>query len=55
MAKLTFEVPEDLLGDVYHAVGAVLQRAQDELDELDELSGRTSSAAQEDHDDAVQP
>jgi hypothetical protein len=33
MVKLTIEVPESLVGDIYMAVGRVLQRGQDELDE----------------------
>jgi hypothetical protein len=33
MVKINIEVPEDLVGDIYLAVGRVLQRGQDELDE----------------------
>ena len=33
MVKVTVEVPEALIGDIYIAVGRVLQRGQDELDE----------------------
>jgi len=34
VVKVTIEVPEALVGDIYMAVGAVLQRGQDELDEV---------------------
>lgn len=33
MAKITIEVPEELVGDIYIAVGRVLHQGQDELDE----------------------
>ncbi len=33
MVKITVEVPESLVGDIYMAVGRVLQNGQDELDE----------------------
>ncbi len=33
MAKITVEVPESLVGDIYIAVGRVLRDGQDELDE----------------------
>ena len=33
MAKITVEVPEELVGDIYIAVGRVLQEGQRELDE----------------------
>ena len=33
MVKITVEVPEDLVGDIYMAVGQVFQRDQEELDE----------------------
>lgn len=36
MAKITVEVPEDLVGDVYIAVGRVLQDAQDDLEDAAE-------------------
>lgn len=36
MVKISVEVPEELVGDIYVAVGAVLQRGQDELDEATE-------------------
>jgi hypothetical protein len=36
MVKITVEVPESLIGDIYMAVGRVLQDGQDELDEAAE-------------------
>ena len=33
MVKVTVEVPEALVGDIYVAVGKVLQYGQEELDE----------------------
>jgi hypothetical protein len=36
MATISIEVPEALVGDIYIAVGRVLQRGQDELDEAAE-------------------
>lgn len=36
VVKITVEVPEDLVGDIYVAVGDVLRRGQDELDEVTE-------------------
>lgn len=39
MAKVTIDVPEELLGDIYVAVGEVLQRAQAEEEEEEEQSG----------------
>jgi hypothetical protein len=36
MAKITVEVPESLVGDIYMAVGRVLQDAQDQLDDAAE-------------------
>jgi hypothetical protein len=47
MVKITVEVPEELVGDMYVAVGAVLQRGQDELDEATEQA----SGSQTDDDD----
>lgn len=36
MIKITVEVPEELVGDIYMAVGTVLRRGQAELDEATE-------------------
>lgn len=36
MVKVTIEVPASLVGDIYIAVGRVLQHGQDELDEAAE-------------------
>ena len=36
MVKITVEVPEQLVGDIYLAVGRALQLGQDELDEATE-------------------
>ena len=33
MVKVTIEVPEAVVGDIYIAVGRVLQRGQEELDD----------------------
>jgi hypothetical protein len=33
MVQVTLEVPEALLGDIYIAVGTVLERARDEADQ----------------------
>ena len=38
MAKVTIEVPEVLVGDIYMAVGTVLQLGQDELDKATALA-----------------
>jgi hypothetical protein len=43
MVKITIEVPESLVGDIYMAVGHVLQNGQDELDE--------ATASRRDEDD----
>lgn len=47
MVKVTIEVPEVLVGDIYIAVGRVLQHGQDELDEA---TGR-ATPGQKDEDD----
>jgi hypothetical protein len=47
VVKITVEVPEELVGDIYVAVGAVLQRGQDELDEAAEQA----AGSQRDADD----
>jgi len=49
MVKITVEVPEELVGDIYLAVGAVLRRGQDELDEA------TEQAAPSQRDDDDEP
>jgi hypothetical protein len=36
VVKITIEVPEELVGDIYLAVGRALQLGQDELDEAAE-------------------
>jgi hypothetical protein len=36
VVKITVEVPEELVGDIYVAVGAVLRRGQEELDDATE-------------------
>jgi hypothetical protein len=36
VVRITVEVPEELVGDMYVVVGAVLKRDQDELDEAAE-------------------
>jgi hypothetical protein len=36
MVKVTLEVPEPLLGDIYIAVGKVLRSGQDDWDEVSE-------------------
>jgi hypothetical protein len=36
MVQISVEVPEELVGDIYMAVGAVLRRGQVELDEATE-------------------
>ena len=47
MAKITVEVPEELVGDIYVAVGAELERGQHELDEATEQA----AGSQRDDDD----
>lgn len=49
MVKITVEVPEELVGDIYIAVGAVLQRGQDELDEATEQA----AGSQRDDDEPI--
>jgi hypothetical protein len=49
MVKVTVEVPEELVGDIYLAVGAVLERGQHELDEA------TEQAAGRHRDDDDEP
>jgi hypothetical protein len=52
VVKVTIEVPEALVGDIYLAVGRVLERGQDELDEA---TGRaTPSQIDEDDEPADQ-
>ncbi len=46
MAKITVEVPESLVGDIYIAVGRVLRDGQDELDEA-----QASRKEEEEEDD----
>jgi hypothetical protein len=49
MVKITVEVPESLVGDIYLAVGEALQRGQDELDEAtaDREEGRDDESTDE--------
>jgi len=47
VVKITVEVPEELVGDIYVAVGHVLQLGQDELDEATEHA----AGSQRDDDD----
>jgi hypothetical protein len=47
VVKITVEVPEELVGDIYLAVGRALQLGQDELDEATEQA----SGSQRDDDD----
>jgi hypothetical protein len=47
VVKVTVEVPEWLVGDIYHAVGRVLELGQDELDE----ATRQATPSQRDDDD----
>ena len=47
MVKITVEVPEDLVGDIYLAVGRALQLGQDELDAATE----PTAPSQRDDDD----
>jgi len=47
MVKITVEVPEELVGDIYLAVGRALQLGQDELDEATEQA----AGSQRDDDD----
>lgn len=47
VVKVTVEVPQELVGDIYVAVGAVLRRGQDELDEATEQA----AGSQRDDDD----
>ncbi|HET7016666.1 MAG TPA: hypothetical protein VFI65_22280 [Streptosporangiaceae bacterium] len=46
MVKITVEVPEPLVGDIYMAVGRVLRDGQDELDEA-------AAGEEEDDDESV--
>ena len=48
MVKISVEVPEDLVGDIYVAVGAVLQRGQDELDDA---TGQAAGSHRDDDDE----
>jgi len=47
VVKITVEVPEHLVGDIYLAVGRALQLGQDELDQAIEQAARS----QQDDDD----
>lgn len=47
MVKITVEVPEQLVGDIYLAVGRALKVGQDELDEATEQA----APSRRDHDD----
>jgi len=47
VVKITVEVPEQLVGDIYVAVGHALQLGQDELDEATEQA----AGSQRDDDD----
>jgi hypothetical protein len=40
MVKVTLEVPESLLADIYIAVGALLQRGQEEAAAEEDSEGR---------------
>jgi hypothetical protein len=48
VVKVTIEVPEALIGDIYMAVGRVLQLGQDELDEA---TGRAAPRQRDDDDE----
>lgn len=50
MAKVTIEVPESLLGDVYIAVGRVLRLAEDVRDDE---PGQADAAGPDGDDDAA--
>lgn len=43
MVMITVEVPEELVGDIYVAVGRVLKLGQDELDEATEQAAGSQS------------
>jgi hypothetical protein len=47
VVKITVEVPEQLVADIYMAVGRAIQLGQDELDEATEQA----AASQRDDDD----
>jgi hypothetical protein len=48
MVKVTVEVPEELVGDIYVAVGRVLELAQYELDEA---AGQAAGSQGDDDDE----
>lgn len=48
MVKITVQVPEELVGDIYMAVGRVLQLGQDELDEA---TGQAAGSHRDDDDE----
>jgi hypothetical protein len=47
MVKITVEVPEQLVGDIYLAVGRALRHGQDELD----AAAERAAGSQRDDDD----
>jgi hypothetical protein len=48
MVRITVEVPEQLVGDIYLAVGRALELGQDELDEATE---QAAGSQREDYDE----
>lgn len=52
MVKVTIQVPEALVGDIYIAVGAALRRGQDELDKA---TGRPTPAQRNEDDEPADP
>ncbi|MGB6457528.1 MAG: hypothetical protein WBH47_23900 [Streptosporangiaceae bacterium] len=48
MVKITVEVPEQLVGDIYLAVGRALQLG---LDELDAAAEQAAQSQREDYDE----
>jgi hypothetical protein len=50
VVKITVEVPEELVGDIYLAVGKALLSGQDELDDANE---RAASSQRDDDDETA--
>jgi len=48
VVKITVEVPEELVGDIYMAVGHALALGQDELDEA---TGQAAGSQRDDDDE----
>jgi hypothetical protein len=48
VVKITVEVPEELVADIYVAVGRALELGQDELDEA---ARQATPSQREDHDE----